>query len=460
MCCVGQVQHQQLHNVPPPAAVQPNDKHRKLWEKLGLDGALYDNNVPFAEFLFETKLLFSIVGYQETMGAPASEGINIVDGQPCIMIQGEWRNFDWIQANLEYDDVQEWVHTKGYPDQIYTYISPRLGGFVMQSRHYYQNAFPVHQLTLEEMAALRKHAGAGEQDAIYQLVSTPRPSFSDWVVPVHISERVITSDGMVYSFGGQPHPDLAAFIAPPGSSGCAQFCKGASTGKGVVAMSDYEEFRPFDGGERLVTSAPMTGERAREVLEAIDQYKQHDQVRFNMLHQNCAKVGTEITRQAIGVDIDNRVTLGQIISNIFPDIPVITTAWKTIKAVTGKFWNCFPEFMRMPFEILAEIVFYIPNKLATFLTNLVVVILGGCRQADNLRPVHDNPNNQQGMTQFSRLVRNFTDLFRDHPSDVYHHMPVIEWQRQQKTTVAYQYDKPRMYMLPPPEALPAGAVVA
>jgi len=459
MSCCGKVQHQPLHVAAAVPAVQPNPKHKALWEKLGLDGALYDQNVVFAEFLFETKLLFSIVGYQKTLGMPAAAGIEIHDGQPCIMIQNQWRDFAWIQANLEYDKVQEWMYTKGVPEQIYTYVSPRLGGLILQSRHYYEVAYPVHRLDAAELAALRAHAGAlDETGAIYQLVSTPRPSFNDWIVPVHISERVITSDGTVYSFGGQPDPSLAAFIAPPGSSGYSQFCNGASTGKGVIAMADYEEFRPFDGGERLVTSFPITADKAIEVLQIIDQHKQ-DELRFNLLHQNCAKVGVELTENATGIRINNKVTGSEVLSHLIPEIPLLSTAWKAMKAAAGKFWDCLPGFITVPLVFVATLVFYIPNKIITFLTNLLILMLGGARQADDLAPPNDDPNNQQEMTQFSRLIRDFTDLFRDHPSDIYHHVPVIEWQRQQPTTVSYQYGGPKMYMLPPAPAIPADAIM-
>lgn len=429
----------------PSSVIHSNPAHKAVWEKLGLDGALYDQNTLFAEFLYDTKLLFSIVGYQETMGEPAAGGIQIHGGQLCILVQNEWRNFDWIQANLEYDPVQEWMHTKGNPKQIYTYISPRLGGLSLHSRHYYENAYPVHKLNEAELNALRQHAGANE--AVFQLVSTPRPSFSEWIVPVHISERLIMPDGMVYSFGGQPDPSLAAFIAPPDSSGLSQFCNGASTGEGVIAMADYEEFRDFSGGERLVTSLPITEDKAKEILNVLDQHKR-DGLRFNLLHQNCAKVGVELTQQATGTTIDNRVTISEILSHLVPEIPLLTTAWKTIKAVSGKFWDLLPELIQASLAFVATVIFYIPHKIITLVTNVAILVLGGAQQADDLVPVNDDPNNQQQMTEFSRLIRDITDFFRDHPSVVYHHQPVIEWQRQQLATVSHQYSVPKMYMLP------------
>jgi len=457
-CCVDKVQASPLLEGVP--VIQSDPKHRATWKAFGLDGALYDEHLKFAEFLFKTKLIFSIVGYQETMGRPASEAFPVVDGKLCILIEKKWRDFDWIEANLYHDPVQEWFHAKGSPKHIYTYLSPCLGGLNPKSRHYYENVFPVHELNEEEMASLRKLAGAQEGEAIYQLVSTPRPSFSKWIIPVHISERIITSDGTVYSFGAQPDPDLAAFIKPEGSSGCTQFFNGASTGEGVVAMSDYEEFLSFEGGERLVTTLPISGDKAMEVLKKVDAYKANNQFRFNMLHQNCAKVGVELTKEATGVVIDNKLTALQVLFNTLPEIPLLSTAFKTMKVVIVPFWEWLPECFTKPCEMAASIIFFIPSKMATFLTNLIILILGGYRQADDLEPENDNRDNQHEITQFSRLIKDFTDLFREHPSDIYHHVPVIQWQRQHPKTIAYQYEgKPKMFMLPPLPALPLGQEV-
>jgi hypothetical protein len=441
-----QVQEKPLQVVAGPAGVQPNAKHRALWEKLGLDVRVYDGHLEFAEFLFDTKLLFSIVGYQETMEEAAMGGIQMFDGRPCILIEGEWRDFAWIQENLEFNNVQEWFHAKDHPDRIYTYISPRLGGLVPKSRHYYRNAFPVHRLSQREMTLIRLHAGAAPGEAIYQVVSTPR-SGNEWIQPVHISERVIGPDGMVYSFGGQPDPDLAAHIAPPESTGCSQVMRMASTGHGVIAMSDYEEFRPFQGGERLVTSIPISSERAIDLLVRINTY-QRDRIRFNMLHQNCTKVGVELTEEATGVRIENEMPLSEVLRQASPEIPFVSAAFRAGSRALAGLWAVVPRPIAQPCELVAPIITYVPRKVGTVVTNLMVLNLGGSLQSDE---VQDESGNSErcGLKKFSRLIRHAGDLLDDRPSQIYHHMPVIEWQRRQPTTISYQYVKPKMYLLPP-----------
>lgn len=418
----------------------------QLWHEMGLDPAILQNHREFAEFLKNTKLIYSIVGFRETINDPAEPGIKMIEGQPALQVKGNWMPWNELKMFVGYDDKTEQLMSKKGPLQYWTYVSPRLGGLIPHSRLFYEKTFAVHKLTQEEFAKFDTN-GKG----VLQIVSTPRRvvpllgNFNDWAIAVHIYTRLITPEGFVYSYGGQINPLADKFVRP-------LCCKGLATVGMSIAMLDFEEFKDFKKGERLVTNIPINAKTIPQKLQAIEDIHNHQQLPFNMLHQNCSLVAAQQISDA-GHEIDNCLSLKQVIWNMVPtldSVPIIGTVWKAIKAFAVKVWSALPSLIRIPLTIIAKVITWFPNKLLTMATNIFVLAVGGAQQAHDIKPGYeDELDNRHRLTTFSRLWQSWTHLFSDEPSIVYHHHPIIEWQRSQASTVSYNYTgRPELYMLP------------
>jgi hypothetical protein len=434
-------------------------KQRKAWVVLGLPATLYDSYSEFASFLFQSKLIVPLVGYQRAQGQEPSDAFQILGGEAHILIQGEWRSWGWIQGHLIYDESERLLLSRDNAEEIWVLLSPALGGLVRVARGSDQ-IFPIHQLTPREYIDLAMHANSANRnhlppDCMVQIVSSPNPqlpphalteNFNAWM-PTHFWVRVITQDRCVYSFGLKIEAEevLEHLYAPDGSI-FDVVQNYLATFNGQLAMPDYKEFQKYPDG-RYVTTLPATEDQARTILQmAAETFGRG--IRMNYMHQNCSILPREVLR-VLGLDVDTRTTGLNIVWQSLPgieQIPYLGTAWKAVKIAVAAFcmeiWNATPESVKHVYVIIYDVVAYIPGKIATFLTNLIVFgILGGAKGTpvpNHLKNQPDQLENGQKPAVFSSLWQDWTSLFDDQVASVDHSKYLTDWQKAHPATLIYQ----------------------
>ncbi|WP_068469518.1 hypothetical protein [Candidatus Protochlamydia phocaeensis] len=429
------------------------------------------------EFLVKTRLIYSIVGYQNTTeSGPVDHELKVskdAEGHAYLSIkkQGQWVPVKQIKEEFDWDKKEGALASKANPNERWNYFHE---GLVPVDRFYHhevahqpdypvQNIHlkPVAKLSEQEMARLLEHAGSFEadeqkgreasfpKDAVIQVFSHPRPmSEKGWLknlnaqVPVHCGIRIITKDGNVYStgFGSTLTEDKY-------NTGLNKFL---GTINGQPTIMDYEEFRPHEG--RITTSIPVSSEQAQNILDQLNGYRENT-IRFNILKQNCMKLGTNVLGMA-GVNLNLRMPLDAMLYRALPDLPgkPIHSLKNRVNKLNAAIDKRVPTAVKKAFDVLGKIVWFVPTKFGALLKNLLALSLGGHigspikrNQADN--SVKAELEEKENLEGFKRLVGS---LFDEEASDIQHSSIFINWQLNQKSTVVHQYTgQPSMSILPP-----------
>ena len=193
-------------------------------------------------------------------------------------------------------------------------------------------------------------------------------------VPVHVGVRVITADRKVYSFGVHMPPDQQKELLTH------LFSDYLKTGNAKIPMVDYEEFRRNE--ERMVTSIPLTAERAQKILDRVDQLNGR-QMRLQFMRQNCSQFTREALRIS-GYDVDTRTTGVDFLITLFPSLTQIPVIAK-VCSYMAKFWQGLPALITQPIEFTGTAIFFVPRKIATILANLLALKLGAAKQSSPLQ---------------------------------------------------------------------------
>lgn len=466
-------------------AIQEAQLKIKL-EAIKLDPHLVDEHRDDIEFLIKTRLIYSIIGYQNTTEAGKTDHAlkidYIEDEKLCLWIkkEGQWTPVKKIKEEFTWDKVEGVLANKTNPNERWNYFHEGLVPIdrfchheAMDSPNYPQQNIhlkPVAKLSEKEMRVLLNHAmsfgrnkenlNSIQKDCVIQVFSNPRPiSENNWLknlnaqIPVHCAIRIITKEGDVYSTG------FGSTLLEDKYNN--KLNKYLGTINGQPTIFDYEEFRPHDG--RIVTSIPVSSDQAQEILNNLNIYRERT-IRFNIVKQNCMKLGTSILSLA-GIDLNIRISSGTMLYRALPDLQLVPLIGKPLSSLVGRvnevnhtIHSSMPSSMKKAFEALNQIVFFVPNKIGALLKNLLALSLGGHIGSPERKNEteaygkckmdwHDNEEDMDSLDSFSHLVQN---LFDNKVSDIQHSAVFINWQlKKQSTTVHLYSGQPNMNIMPP-----------
>lgn len=441
---------------------------------VGLDPSLADTCFEDVKLLFDTRLIYSILGLQNsTSEGKIKHRLDVHDNgdgtfELMILKEGRFQSIKDIKKLLEFDKKEGMLCSRGNTDERWNYLNNGLVAvdrFFHHDRSHLEN-YPVQnqylhevtQLSALEMSKLLAHAqkGVAEEDsskqdrsAVVQFITHPRFSNEsnlllnnlDAQVPVHCGIRVITNDGKVYSTGFGSTLDEDKF-----NTGLDKYL---ATINGQPTNIDYEEFRAHEG--RITTSLAVTQENAEKILEQLNSYRREG-IRFNILKQNCMRLGTNVLSMA-GTELDIRVSLDTTLLRCLPDsknIPVfgslLSKTFKVISSISDLIDKKTPQVVKDIFKDIKDCAFYIPRKLGTIVKNILVYSLGGVVASPQFsKSLSNNELNQDSLESFNCLL---SSIFDDEASDIHHSSVFINWQLSQATTQIHEYTGPSMSLLP------------
>ncbi len=435
----------------------------KKWATHGLPASILENHADFARFLIESKLAFDIVGYRETSQNPNEHDVKLDprDNHPMIKMQGRWVRWETISRELHYDAKACKIKSRDYPGslvQTWSYFHPQ--GLVPIDRTNWEQAFPIYELSQEEYQRTRQHALKFYEknperdpgilkDCIVQFATIDRRNVPKGAIfdnaqrnyPVHVELRLITADRKVYSFGVEMPPEEMAFVFSD------YFSTFLATCDGKIGMRDFEEFRPDN---KYVTSVPLTAQRAQNILNRVNEIKEK-QYRFQYMRQNCGHIAGEVLHLA-GYDVDMRTSAKEFLVDTFPSLTQIPLI-KSISNCAGRVWRNMPALITKPIEFTADVLLFVPRKLATILTNLLALKMGAAKKTTPLQAGVEDEEfyDNRKIQYFSSMIRSWTDIFSDEVNTVYSSKYFIDWQKEQNSTFYYthQEGKPKLAIVPP-----------
>ena len=455
---------------------------KSRWSALNLDTKLVDTHFEEVQFLIKTRLIYSIIGYQNTTAAgplehAIKEEIDAKTGESHLWIkkQNAWVTVKQVKEEFIWDDFETTLTSKTNKHERWNYFDE---GLVPIDRFYHHDVaheenypqqnktlHPIKHLTGDEMQALLTRAKdftgfngennptkTGEElTCVVQFVSHPRPQFEkEWLqnanaqVPVHCGIRLMMSDGTVYStgFGSALQEDVY-------NEGLSKYL---GTINGQPTIMDYEEFRPHEG--RIVTNVPIGEARAENILKHLNAYREQT-IRFNVFKQNCMLLGAIVLSMA-GTDVDITQTFNATLYRALPDLESIPGIGKPLKPLHGRVKKIseavgskIPTVMKKAFSMLGTVVFFVPSKFGLLMRNLLVMGMGGLI-ASPLRErkpdTKEEKDQFEPMGSFNKLLNGLMD---EKASDIQHSAIFTNWQLQQASTDIHRYTgQPNINILP------------
>jgi hypothetical protein len=431
------------------------------WEKLGLPMSVLENHADCARFLIESGLAFVIVGYRESCRSPDLHDLKLDgDGHPMLKMQGRYVRWETISREIHYDSKLEKIKSRDYPGSIvqsWNYFHEN--GLVPADRFEYDQVFPVYELTQEEYHRTHRHALKFYEtnpekdpgilkDCIVQFTTIENRVLPEGALfdnaqrnyPVHIGMRLITPDRKVYSFGYQLLPEEAQFILSD------YFSTLLTTAEAKIGMRDFEEFRPVN---KLVTSIPLSSQRAQNIINLLN-HLNGKQLRFQYMRQNCSQLMREVIQLA-GYDVDLRTSGKEVLWDALPGLTQLPVIGK-VAAFVKKMWTSLPTFMSIPIEFTADVILYLPRKTATVVTNMLAWKMGAAKKTIPLQSGVEDEEfyDKKKLQTFSSLIRSWTDIFTEETNAVYHSKYFVDWQNKQKSTFKDVYSgRPKFAIVPP-----------
>lgn len=461
-----------------PKLIQEDAKLSSKWGKLGLPTSVLEHHADCARFLVDSSLIFSILGYQETCKDANRHSLKLdFDGHPMIKTQGHFKRWEVLARELEYDPKIDKIKSRAYSGNIaqtWNYFDPQ--GLVPIDRFNYDRVYPIYELPQSEYNRLLAHSkkfyednterdpGVNKNCVVQFFTSSRRQGIPNYSLltnlhknaPVHIAMRLITADKKVYSFGYQMPFEEQEFVLS------SLFSTFLATAEAKVSMLDYEEFRNHEG--RLVTSIPLSSPRSENILSFLNDLNQK-QLRFQFSRQNCSSLMQEVIQRA-GYDVEIRTTGAATLWDMLPypnQLPLIGKLIGKVESCVCAIWAALPNWITHPIKWCRDVVFYIPDKIATIMVNLFIWKLGAAKKTTPLREgiEEDELYNKKGILNFSSVIRSWGDLFKDETGAVNHSKYFVEWQNRQKSTFEEPpAARPRLAMVPPDapaQSIPRGA---
>jgi hypothetical protein len=412
------------------------------WSALGLDPALAQKYPKDVAFLVQSRLIFTIVGLQNSttegkdLHAIRDNGTGLtiaVEGRGPVLVSG-------LRDSLRFDPKKEALVSKGNEHEVWNYY---LQGLAPVDRFYRKELAatpaydprnaelkPVAKLSKEELALLiqetkEKSGKEGEFTGVIQFVTNPRiehetsallRNFEVQTAKIHCGIRFIDKEGYVYSTGLA----LSSFEDN-------EIDHMLKSGNGSAANIDFEEFRGHKG--RITTSLPLTAEKESEVFALLQHYRREG-VRFNLFRQNCVCFGAHLVKVASDEEVSLRLPLESMIAKMMP-----TPLSKTIGVSARAFKAISPT-----------LVGFI-SKIGTLFKNHLAKSMGGTLgSALYSRESGHSKSARPKLASFEHLF----DGENEHASDIHHASLFVKWQLEHRATTVSAYKKaPSMSIMPP-----------
>jgi hypothetical protein len=386
--------------------VHDRKEFQKWVEKYHLPEDIYYTHPDFVQFIFESHLHRNLEVY--------GHKILSVAGEPWIMVNGAYRPWRTIQANLEIHHGKIY-HVEEGVKKRWTYLEQ---GFVEYD--------PSNWTEPRPFKTLKEKPGQYQFQIVTSHVEESQYQFYDSVLKGarHTWFRLITPDGKVYSFGGRIKASDFNLLQPMAGV------------KGFVECPDVYEFCPE---HQLVTTIPITEEAARNVFE-VAKHRQQAEV-FNFVETNCCSF-TRGMLNAAGLD----------------DIPCESHASDSLYKLI------VPRFIRWPIKMIwrctfglilpkkaAELIVSFKNVLFTAALSPLFTLLGAWRGA----PVRYQEENGEVLGYLQRMIdrhdlnaivksqtqgslfRSVWDIFDPKRMTVSMTTHLAKWQRQQGDRTKY-----------------------
>lgn len=424
-----------------PVRVTPEERLRLKWEKTGLDPQVVQIAPDCARFLLETKMGFVMgsLSHPETQEIP----LRVVGGQVELMVEGEFIPWAEFQDRFEFDPAR-WHNALIERDEtrsVWTFVSPRLGGFVKKDPYLSEKPYPIDKLTPEELARVRAQASQDptntrNAEAVIQVYTSPGGEFaangclkamtgSGEYGPSHYAVQIISPTGEVYSM--THYMDLGEVDIP----GKWAFL---STKKGRVVMGDYDLWRPHHG--RILTSLPMTKQDMENVFNEVDRKRDAP---FSFLKYNCASFAADmLTAAGYPVRIETHVenflfpALFGGIKNIPVLGPFLVSAASKVSSIAAKIWNFIPSIIQKAIRFVFRAVTAPIWFGGRVILNLTILLCMGWHQT----PRAKNNVEQGGLD--GRPIKNFWDLFKDETRYFQSSVELMKWQKRHPLTRTLQ----------------------
>ena len=431
---------------------------------MGLDGTTAKEKYESVQFLCESKLIYTIVGFQNTPSKEEELLLEEREDDLYIKKEGEFVSVSDLMSELEWSKEKQRIVNKQNPDECWIYLSPN--GLTKQDRWNVKDMMSVHEISEEQMKELREHAQTfyhemnpdptpeETKDSVMQVFVSPRkyselddhPMLRGTAshLPIHVAMRLV-KDGKVYSFGYEMFPEQQGYVT-------GSLFNMLSAADAKIAVLDYEEMREHQG--RIVTSIPVTDKAVEEMLEMANEINADEPPTFNYLLQSCAKIAHLFLDKA-GIPVNADMHGKTFIHNILPmmsNAPVLKHIIRPIRKLTQKIGSVMPNCVRNAFAAIARAFTYVPRKIGTFLVNVIVITLGGGKTAPGMHQIDkekDNPRQKEGLARFSKVVRSFWDLFSEDLTDMKHPHLFIQWMLNQDSTAVHPYSgTPNLAIIP------------
>lgn len=441
------------------------ESYHALWLKFfpKTDPEEFYTHADQIEFLFRTRLIYSIKGQETTSRNPSliqQHQLQYTDKDVKIRLHCEnEKGPQWIsiselmdKSKFHYDaDKACLVDNEG---NSWNYFKD---GLQKVDRWEGSDFIPVAKISKEEQSVLLEHAKkfwndpsasvyeasrvskSTEQDTcVVQLFMCPRgvlkkPSLAN--VPLHAAIRLVDNEGNVYStgFGSTIEED--------------KFNKGQSnflaTINGMPTLMDYEETRPDDG--RVTVSLSISRDELDKIVNKLSEYRQNT-IRFNILRQNCTRLAINVLHEA-GVDVSNRANVvGMYIDQSLPN-PI----HEGLRKINRVYESIVPSFVRQVVRYLMMPITFIATLIYIGVSRLLLWALGSRKGSpENAQPSPNAKPNKvadQELLQFKNASKTI-DYFDD-PLRIYHSTPLLRWMlAQSSTTVAEYKEVPDMRLHP------------
>lgn len=441
-------------------------KAEQKWIDLGFSREWLQADPEAVHFLGRTGAILSAVTLQNSASLQHPQPLlSFDDGKISVLVkedeESEYVPVHQFQARVRYDERDDMFvdNTNNHGWNMTQW------GFIPKGR--FEGFEPFAQITPAALDQVVEHGktfwspeqqrdrNGNERTCVIQLTTSykprmglPRSGLTQNAIETfnHIGMRIIDQNGKVYSTGYEMTAanNAATFGSP-------RTFLGTANAKG--AWPDFDDVRPFD--ERHVTTIAISEEEFRQVKQFVEETKD---ARFNAVKQNCAKHVSEAFKK-VGVEIPVFQDCYDYFANALPSldqIPVVgkPLSWvvKAISTVANAIFKFIswitPEFIKFPFRVVWE-------GIKTVHANLWMLILGANkmtpRDPTDPRSQEDVIDNTR-MSSFSRMFRNWKDIFNPELRQFASSRKVMDWQRAQNTNVIHPSGNGSRLCIVPPQA--------
>jgi hypothetical protein len=424
-------------------------KEQKKWVDAGFDRRLVRTDPEAVHFAVSSKLIYTISMFEKSADILKGEPLTIRndDGVALFKVEGEWVPYANFKNKIQYSEKE--CRFVGW-----NFIHPQ--GFIPRDWAEYGQIYPIATITPEAYQKIKAHAEQFwskdqpevdhgiEKGYILQVMTTGRDLLPNvwWAqnfkehFPEHGSARLITPEGLVYSFGTKmrlPDEEVLCHVS-------SYLCTGISN----VPTPDYEESRKAD--DRLMASLPVTKERFDSIIDFVNRANQG--ICFNFSRQNCVRF-VEVLLRLSGMKVSIKTSVHELLRDMLPrlsDIPIIgkqlSAASTRIACVVASVFDTIgmvlgyvtPHPIKKIVEFAAGCVTNVLQRIEAVFWNGLGLILGASKSI--VPESRANDGNLKEVETFRQLIH-WSDLFTPGAVSIYYVTKLKEWMVQQRNTVLF-----------------------